>query len=252
MITMITCSVLAVPVYEVGGNIGTGIGMKIGAVGTSPEDSDLPIRWYWTYGDRFDINFEKVFGSDDITDGSDWTSVSGALDTWEAVSGASAAASPLGGFDGDWGALNGDNEIGWVESDWTSVGNFNFSENAIAVTVSWYDTATFVQLETDIFFNGEYFSWYTDTDDSGSEPQFVGHIALHELGHAFSLTDLYDSVDSTRTMYGYGGFRNEDTTLHPGDEAALEYAYPVPEPMTITFFALAGLFFRKKAGFSPQ
>ena len=60
----------------------------------------------------------------------------------------------LGGFDGDWGAQNGDNELSWVESSWTTIGNFGFSTGAIAVAVTWYDSSTSVQVETDIFFNG--------------------------------------------------------------------------------------------------
>lgn len=43
-----------------------------------------------------------------------------------------------------------------------------------------------------------------------------------------SLTDLYDPADTARTMYGYSAERNEDVTLHSGDVAALEYAYPIP------------------------
>lgn len=244
--TLIARSALAVPVYEVSENAGAGIGMSISAVGTVPSNSDQPFRWYWSYGSRSNINFEKAVSSADITDGSDWKAISSALNSWDIVPGASITSS-LREFDGSWGARNGDNEIGWIENGWTSLGGFNLPKNAIAVALSWYNTSTLIQTETDILFNGDNFSWYTNTDGSGSsKAQFVGHIALHELGHAFSLTDLYAPADFGRTMYGYSRSHNEDTTLLSGDMAALEYAYPVPEPMTITFFALAGLALAKR------
>jgi hypothetical protein len=180
-------------------------------------------------------------GSSDISDGSAWTAVSSAIDTWDVVPNSSITSS-LGGYDGDWGGLNGDNELAWIESSWTTIGDFGFSPSAIAVAVTWYyGDPTWIQVESDIFFNGENFTWYTDTDDSGSEQEFVEHIALHELGHAFSLKDLYSSDDADRTMYGYSGNRNEDITLHSGDVAALEYAYPIPEPATIALLGLGAL-----------
>ena len=150
-------------------------------------------------------------------------------------------SSSLNSYDGDWGASNGDNELAWVESGWTTVGGFGFSPLAIAVAVTWYDADTLVQAESDIFFNGQHFTWYTATDDSGSEEEFVEHIVLHELGHAFSLKDLYDLDDSVRTMYGSSGDRNEDITLHAGDIVALECAYPIPEPVTLALLLLGAV-----------
>lgn len=241
IISLIASSALAAPIYITPEYPDPELEISINAVGTPSEDSDQPYRWYWAYEDRFDISFELVLGSADIADGSDWTSVSSALGTWNVVPNASIISS-LGGYDGDWGGDNGDNELAWVESGWTTIGGFGFSPSAIAVAVTWYyGDPTWIQVESDIFFNGEHFTWYTDTDDSGSEQEFVEHLALHELGHAFSLIDLYDSADVDRTMYGYSGNRDEDITLHPGDVAALEYAYPIPEPATICLFSLGAL-----------
>lgn len=231
---------LAMPVYIPNQATDNQIAVEIRHLGASPEDSDRPYRWYWSYEDRFPIEFESVLGSADISDGSDWQAVSSALDRWEAVPNSSITSS-LNSWDGDWGGLNGDNELSWIETDWQSIGDFNFSPDAIGVAVTWYYTDTLIQVESDIFFNNENFSWYTDTDDSGLEQEFVEHIVLHELGHSFSLADLYDLADADRTMYGYSGYRDEDVTLHAGDIAALEYAYPVPEPGAILLIGLGGL-----------
>jgi hypothetical protein len=220
----------AVPVYTVA-DLGDDIGVIVSSIGTAAEDSAQDYRWYWDYEDLFEIDFEAVVGSADVTDGSDWTAVSNALNTWENVDLASIG-NALVAYDNDWGALNGDNELGWIESGWNSLGGFGFSDTDIAVTVTWYNTATLVQVESDVFFNGEDFTWYTSSDDSGAETQFVQAIALHELGHAFSLIDLYDTEDAARTMYGYSSNRDEDVTLAAGDEAALAFAYPVPVPAT--------------------
>ena len=245
IVLLLAGSSFAVPAYTVADNPNVDISIRV--LGAGPSDSDADYRWYWSEEDRFDIEFESVFGSEDIADGSEWTDISSALGTWGDVSNASIASS-LGDFDGDWGPSNGDNEIAWVENEefysWTTIGGFGFPTDAIAAAVIFYEGP--MQLETDIFFNGEYFSWYTDTDDSGSEQQHVEHIALHELGHAFSLADLYDSADSDRTMYGYSGSRDEDTTLDAGDMAALEYAYPIPEPITVLLVSLGGVLVRRK------
>lgn len=232
MVSLITSSTWALPTYALNENIQDHIALDIRYIGTPPEDSDVPYRWYWSYENRFPIQFEWVQGSGDITDGSDRAAVSSALATWQTVPGASITYA-LNNYDSDWGSLNNDNELAWVETGWSSIGGFGFSVSAIAVAVTWYDTNTLIQIESDIFFNGQNFNWYTDTDDSGSETRYVEHIALHELGHAFSLTDLYDSADTARTMYGYSAERNEDVTLHSGDVAALEYAYPIPVPSPI-------------------
>lgn len=121
MISLTSNSTSAVSLYALSGQTGDHIAMDISYMGTAPENSTLPYRWYWSYDNRFPIEFEATVGSTDISDGSDWQAVSRALNTWEAVPNASITSS-LNSFDGDWGALNGDNELGWIESGWTSKG----------------------------------------------------------------------------------------------------------------------------------
>lgn len=233
-------AVLAVPIYSSQGSVNNDMSVAVTYVGAMPEDSVQPYRWYWTYEDRFPIEFEFVSGSDNITDGSDRDGIARALGTWNDVPDASITSS-LDSFDGDWGAVNGDNELAWIESGWSMIGGFDFPSDAIAVAVTWHNSSTMIQVESDIFFNGQNFSWYTDTDDAGWESQFVEHIALHELGHAFSLNDLYDVADADRTMYGYSTPRAEDITLNLGDMDALSYAYAVPEPATLWLLTLGSL-----------
>jgi len=219
----------AVPVYDLASSYGDEVAVSFHASGAPPEESVMDVRWYWSYEDRFEIQFEETMWCPDVADGSDWAAVRNALETWEAAPGSSLTNS-LHAYDGDWAWANSENEIGWVTSGWTTMFGGALPGNAIAVAATAWDPGTMLQLETDVFFNWEYYWWYTDTDDGPYEAMYIEHIALHELGHAFSLDDLYDAADADRTMYGYSDYRDEDVTLDPGDEAALAYAYPVPAP----------------------
>ncbi len=216
--------------YDLSGSYGDDVALSFQSSGAAAEDSVQDFRWYWSYGDRFDIQFEETQPCPDVADGSDWVAIQSALDTWEAVPGSSLTNS-LHAYDGDWAWANGDNEIGWITTGWTSMFGGSFEPAHIAVTVTAWDPGTMVQLESDIFFNWQYFWWYTDTDDDGPyNAMHIEHIALHELGHALSLDDLYDPADAARTMYGYADYREEDVTLDPGDEVAFSFAYPIPAP----------------------
>jgi hypothetical protein len=223
-------------IYDSSATIDGGLAWTLQFSGAAPEDSVNDQRWYWSYDDGFEVEFEKTMWCPDIADESDWTAVQDALDTWEGVEGSSLTNS-LHDYDGDWAWGNLENEIGWITSGWTSMFGGALSPGMIAVTVSgWYPSEPTVVIESDIFLNWQYFYWYTDSDDDGPyDAMYIEHIMLHELGHAFSLSDLYDAGDAERTMYGYSGYRDEDVTLEAGDEAALVYAYgeagaPVPAP----------------------
>lgn len=79
--------------------------------------------------------------------------------------------------------------------------------NAIAVTYTWYYTATGAQAESDTIFNSRLAWSHTpySTDCAGVPGTYdVGNIAVHEFGHWVGLDDLYGAAEKDLTMYGYG------------------------------------------------
>ena len=72
--------------------------------------------------------------------------------------------------------------------------------NVIAITTTWYTTATKVAVESDIEFDTGY-TW----GDAMIDPTVmdVQNIATHEIGHTLGLNDLYSGSCNAVTMYGY-------------------------------------------------
>jgi hypothetical protein len=109
---------------------------------------------------------------------------------------------------------NGVNEIMW-----TNLG----AVTAIAVATYWYNPASNAIVECDMEFN-TYYAWSTAaTPPSGRYD--VQTIALHELGHFLSLSDLYSAGDSAKVMYGYGSPGTTRRALHADDIAGIQYIY---------------------------
>ena len=75
--------------------------------------------------------------------------------------------------------------------------------------------------ESDLVFNtGK--KWSNSPQSRGSGTYDVRALALHELGHALGLADLYGSGDKEQVMYGYNAYRRE---LNDGDIAGLKKLY---------------------------
>lgn len=74
------------------------------------------------------------------------------------------------------------------------------NSNVIAVTSVWFTRIGKQIVEFDQFYNTR-FNW----GDSTANPALMDlqNIAVHELGHAVGLSDIYNSPCSTVTMYGY-------------------------------------------------
>jgi len=216
------------------------------------------------YMTRSDYTFGFLYGSKDITDGSDFASVLRAFDTWTSLPEAdltycyrpSRATAKLGG-------TNGHNDITWVSADhfgadaWTDV--LGFSERSIAVTVTWYYPDTGRISERDIYFNDIHMSWRTDTDGVHQGGYLVEHIALHEIGHIYGLRDVYNpgqsgyaswmgSGNEGLTMYAYTTWWSDDVTLSAADIVAVASAHPgaVPEPATLVLLALGAVLLRRR------
>jgi len=80
-----------------------------------------------------------------------------------------------------------------------SFGNYP-TKNVIAVTTVWYNPMTKAIVEFDIMFDTDWVWGDASTDPTKMDLQ---NIATHELGHGVGLGDVYDSVCSGVTMYGY-------------------------------------------------
>lgn len=106
--------------------------------------------------------------------------------------------------------FDGQNIIAWKGID----------SSAIAITYVWYWVETRQLAEVDTMFNKNLpwaVSSYT-ADCIDSDAFDVQNIATHEFGHWVGLDDLYNSLDSELTMYGYGALGElKKDTLGYGD-----------------------------------
>ena len=93
----------------------------------------------------------------------------------------------------------------------------------IAVTTVWYNPATKAIVEFDVMFDTDW-TWGDATLDSTKMD--LQNIATHELGHGVGLADVYDSVCSLVTMYGYSDYGEIiKRTLEQPDITGLQKLY---------------------------
>ncbi len=100
-------------------------------------------------------------------------------------------------------------------------------DRVIAVTVIWgyfsVPPAYRQIIEFDVLFNNDY-AWGDATDNPGVMD--LQNIATHELGHGLGLDDVYDTVCSSVTMYGYSNYGETDKrTLEEPDKTGLLKLY---------------------------
>jgi hypothetical protein len=134
------------------------------------------------------------------------------------------------------------NKVHFVQGAPTSIKTYKYDgvyllawgrapSGAIAVTYTWYNSATNQVLEQDIIMSASLPWSYTQASNPDAVcgdlySYDVQNILTHEVGHIFGLDDLYDPVDQDLTMYGYGakGELKKDT-LGKGDIAGMAYLY---------------------------
>lgn len=75
--------------------------------------------------------------------------------------------------------------------------------------------------ESDLVFNAN-MRWSNSAQALGSGTYDVQAVALHELGHAIGLADLYGSGDTEQVMYGYDAHRRD---LNAGDIEGVNKLY---------------------------
>ncbi|MFH1310999.1 MAG: matrixin family metalloprotease [Nanoarchaeota archaeon] len=93
----------------------------------------------------------------------------------------------------------------------------------IAVTTVWYNPATKSIVEFDVMFDTDW-TW----GDATVNPILMDlqNIATHEIGHGAGLADVYDTVCSAVTMYGYSEYgETQKRTLEIPDITGLQTLY---------------------------
>jgi len=95
-------------------------------------------------------------------------------------------------------------------------------ESALALTYIREGIGNRTTSDRDIDFNSKY-SW----DVNGASNKYDAHaVFVHELGHWLTLGDLYNSVDTEKTMYGKAGLgETKKRTLHSDDIAGIRGIY---------------------------
>jgi hypothetical protein len=103
-------------------------------------------------------------------------------------------------------------------------------KRVIAVTNIWYYTSTGQIVDSDMIFN-TYYKWGIDQDGEGGTYSLtttfdIQNIGTHEAGHVCGLNDIYDSMYSAMTMYGYGSPGEVyKISLAAGDVAGIQAIY---------------------------
>lgn len=115
--------------------------------------------------------------------------------------------------------LDGKNIVAWGRTSGT----------ALAVTYTWYYTATKEVAEVDTIMNVKFpWSWtsYIGGKCGIANTYDAQDILTHEIGHWMGLNDTYDSIFKDNTMFGYGATAEiKKDTLSDGDKAGINLIY---------------------------
>ena len=104
-----------------------------------------------------------------------------------------------------------------------SFDDYYADSNIIAAANIWYSPATKEIVEFDIVLETDYV-W--GDASLNAELMDLQNIAIHELGHAVGLADVYETDCSEVTMYGYSGNGEiKKRTLEPDDITGLRALY---------------------------
>ncbi|MBI4296207.1 MAG: matrixin family metalloprotease [Chloroflexi bacterium] len=156
------------------------------------------------------------------------------LEAWDAATVAELFSdNPLIDTNSWWGKEDGRNNISWQV--------FPDGRVLAGVWVWYFDNDNSGNMspgdevkETDMVFNASK-SWGIDADGEGSAYQLkrtydVRNIATHEAGHIVGMDDLYDTIYSEITMYGYSGKgETKKISLNVGDVDGTKALYD-PSP----------------------
>lgn len=183
-----------------------------------PGDKEIPLFWYA-------VTIPYVIdsaGSADITDDSEMAAIRTSFQTWQDVPGAYVAFRDDGVQDNApvGHVQNGPNlrVVKFLENQW------DYSRQALAVTLTTFDCGTGQILDADIVLNGRDFTFTTDPH-LGTPRVDVQNTVTHEIGH---LVGFDHTTDRESTMYAEapaGEIKKRDLTAD--DALGLSTVYPV-------------------------
>ena len=101
------------------------------------------------------------------------------------------------------------------------------SGSALAVTYTWYYTASGQVAETDTIFNNKFaWQWSSQTNCAYQGYYDAQNILTHELGHWVGLNDNYATSYANNTMFGYGSPTEvKKNSLATGDTSTVNSIY---------------------------
>ena len=153
------------------------------------------------------------------------------FEAWRLITGVDLSFTEVN-LGGPSGARQGRNFIRWVESGWNQL-SFRPPSNALAVTLSSFNSVTGEINYADIYFNAENLDWAVVENEDDLSFIDVQNISTHEVGHMLGLDhssvsffesdpDLFEA-----TMF-YASGRGETSRREPkiDDERGIRSLYP--------------------------
>lgn len=145
------------------------------------------------------------------------TAIFNSAETWDAATTRELMGNNYGvDYTAAYGVQNYENAI--VFGDYPT-------EGVIAVTTVWYNPAAKAIVEFDVMLDTD---WVWGDATVNQTLMDLQNIATHELGHGVGLGDIYDSVCSAVTMYGYSDYgETQKRTLEQPDITGLNKLYGI-------------------------
>jgi len=172
-----------------------------------------PIRWYDTVNYVINPNNSQGLSKTLIS-----SAVSTSAETWNVATTSKELMNDTYAinYTAVYGVQNYENAL--VFGDYPTAG-------VIAVTTVWYNPASRAIVEFDIMFDTDW-TW-GKVSEATPNVMDLQNIATHEFGHGVGLADVYGSVCSAVTMYGYSDYgETQKRDLADPDIKGLQTLYP--------------------------
>lgn len=151
-------------------------------------------------------------------------SIEESFNVWAAIDGVALTITNRGVTSQPAGSRDGRSTISWVTSNWRNL-SFRPPSNALAVTLSSFNSRTGHVIDADIYFNAQNFNWRNVDPEREEDQDFVDvqNIGAHEVGHLLGLDhsseDFFETSDELyfATMY-YASTTGETFRRIPRDD----------------------------------